>query len=341
MCVLPLSCLSCKLSIPGADDRDRTGDLVLTKDVLCQLSYIGLRRFAASADKSAKLRRASEPFGRQVGRTSPGVRTAQPISRPHFARRQPPPTSRWPASRSGEHSEPETGLPAEAARAARVSRRLERETGIEPATNSLEGCDSTTELLPPSFHFGEAGRSALTNQAQRPPAFAERSLRSPRRRAAPASRCPPRPPSAQRACQGSPSSYRYPGPAWLVPPGHAPPEGTRQGDRPAAASRRGIVVAREGFEPSKPLGRQIYSLLRLTASLPRQNLLSSSLVLPVRGACGAWLPSVLPLTPSEAGPVTDPIVQDRPRSPSAWNVGVPSDERVVGRDPELGAGEGI
>ena len=27
---------------------------------------------------------------------------------------------------------------------------LERETGIEPATNSLEGCDSTTELLPRS-----------------------------------------------------------------------------------------------------------------------------------------------------------------------------------------------
>src|ERR1700758_1294829 len=27
-------------------------------------------------------------------------------------------------------------------------RILERETGIEPATNSLEGCDSTTELLP-------------------------------------------------------------------------------------------------------------------------------------------------------------------------------------------------
>ena len=28
-------------------------------------------------------------------------------------------------------------------------KNLERETGIEPATNSLEGCDSTTELLPP------------------------------------------------------------------------------------------------------------------------------------------------------------------------------------------------
>ena len=42
-------------------------------------------------------------------------------------------------------------------------RRLERETGIEPATNSLEGCDSTTELLPPSCsrafsgsHYGGA-----------------------------------------------------------------------------------------------------------------------------------------------------------------------------------------
>ena len=61
----------------GADDRDRTGDLVLTKDALYRLSYIGR------------------------------------IHAPN----------------------PEN---------------LERETGIEPATNSLEGCDSTTELLPPS-----------------------------------------------------------------------------------------------------------------------------------------------------------------------------------------------
>ena len=29
---------------------------------------------------------------------------------------------------------------------------MERETGIEPATNSLEGCDSTTELLPQNSH---------------------------------------------------------------------------------------------------------------------------------------------------------------------------------------------
>jgi hypothetical protein len=30
---------------------------------------------------------------------------------------------------------------------------MERETGIEPATNSLEGCDSTIELLPQAPYF--------------------------------------------------------------------------------------------------------------------------------------------------------------------------------------------
>lgn len=35
-----------------------------------------------------------------------------------------------------------------------AGRTVERETGIEPATNSLEGCDSTTELLPP-IPFGD------------------------------------------------------------------------------------------------------------------------------------------------------------------------------------------
>src|SRR4051812_14296487 len=38
----------------------------------------------------------------------------------------------------------------------------------------------------------------------------------------------------------------------------------------ARDDREQRMVAREGLEPSKPLGRQIYSLLRLTASLPRQ-----------------------------------------------------------------------
>ena len=34
---------------------------------------------------------------------------------------------------------------------------MERETGIEPATNSLEGCDSTTELLPLACVFKRSG----------------------------------------------------------------------------------------------------------------------------------------------------------------------------------------
>ena len=88
----------------GADDQDRTGDLVLTKDVLCQLSYIGLRVL--------RLRRSRLSRRRILERLTP-VR----------------PSSAHVCMRSEE---------------------LERETGIEPATNSLEGCDSTTELLPPT-----------------------------------------------------------------------------------------------------------------------------------------------------------------------------------------------
>ena len=35
----------------------------------------------------------------------------------------------------------------------RCEEGMERETGIEPATNSLEGCDSTIELLPPALDY--------------------------------------------------------------------------------------------------------------------------------------------------------------------------------------------
>ena len=34
---------------------------------------------------------------------------------------------------------------------------MERETGFEPATNSLEGCDSTPELLPPGELTADRG----------------------------------------------------------------------------------------------------------------------------------------------------------------------------------------
>ena len=49
---------------------------------------------------------------------------------------------------------------------------------------------------------------------------------------------------------------------------------------PSSPSERVELVAREGFEPSKPLGRQIYSLLRLTASLPRRSVNPASLPCP-------------------------------------------------------------
>src|SRR6476620_6357025 len=89
---------------------------------------------------------------------------------------------------------------------------LERETGIEPATNSLEGCDSTTELLPHPVSDRGSRNADVDWPSIVQSAFAIRT-----------------------------------------PQFHDPP-----------------LVAREGLEPSKPLGRQIYSLLRLTASLPRQ-----------------------------------------------------------------------
>jgi hypothetical protein len=192
-------------SFSGADVQNRTGDLVLTKDALCQLSYIGLR---------LRLR---------------------PTSRPSHI---PFPTDQ---SACLSVTASNAGLPA-VARGSESSRerRLERETGIEPATNSLEGCDSTTELLPPtrrtaspSWRFGGQARPLRGNQ------FTDTFGPS-----------PPRLPTEFTRCLASPPLACQP--------------------KLAPSSRERRLVAREGLEPSKPLGRQIYSLLRLTASLPRQ-----------------------------------------------------------------------
>jgi hypothetical protein len=203
--------LTCRRAKVGADVQDRTGDLVLTKDALCQLSYIGLRASClsrgASADKSAlSFSRPNRESVCQPALVRSGTRFASQSSRCE------------PVERSG-HPERRRGM--------------ERETGIEPATNSLEGCDSTTELLPPT----------------------------------------PRTQFALRASAGT-SATLIP----LCRCGILPPVLLSSADVPLMACQpklarvfvRGRVVAREGLEPSKPLGRQIYSLLRLTASLPRQ-----------------------------------------------------------------------
>ena len=116
----------------GADDQNRTGDLVLTKDALCQLSYIGpptLRR-----PPRGQLRR-----GRLWSADAAQLRPSRP----------PSVTNSYEQPGHCASGAP-IGLPSVAANTVSVRRRMERETGIEPATNSLEGCDSTTELLPPS-----------------------------------------------------------------------------------------------------------------------------------------------------------------------------------------------
>ncbi len=133
------ACRPCRWVGPrknGADDRTRTGDLVLTKDALYLLSYIG---------PPSRSPAAHERYGGQARPTCPPLDpTREPLSRPG--------PTRIVAFRPAT-----PGLPAEARlvtpqhpRCLFGGRRLERETGIEPATNSLEGCDSTTELLPPS-----------------------------------------------------------------------------------------------------------------------------------------------------------------------------------------------
>ena len=143
----------------GADDQDRTGDLVLTKDALCQLSYIGLALTLCA-------------------RSRPTARAG--LARPAGAARLPA------AMRGGLARQPKLALERE--------RRLERETGIEPATNSLEGCDSTTELLPPSRSRRVSPRvAAPAGKARRPSFQPARSASNPRAAALRwlASRSPP------------------------------------------------------------------------------------------------------------------------------------------------------
>ena len=183
----------------GADDRTRTGDLVLTKDALYLLSYIGTP--VACRPPHARAAAGQTP-------ARPGVAPATGAAGvPHRRNsRRPPGRARQPPAGPGACAE---GVPGRGdfqrdrkpcdRKPRPNARELERETGIEPATNSLEGCDSTTELLPPSR---------------------------------------------------------------LLPSWHA--------DRLRRAAGRTKLVARGGFEPPKPLGRQIYSLLRLTAPQPRR-----------------------------------------------------------------------
>ena len=77
------------MAASGADDRDRTGDLVLTKDALCLLSYIGLR---------------ASRYGRQVGRRQ--NRPDSLTGLPTVARRFDPAASEGWSGRRGSNPRP-------------------------------------------------------------------------------------------------------------------------------------------------------------------------------------------------------------------------------------------
>ena len=53
---MSLGIISTLLSISGADDRNRTGDLVLTKDALYRLSYVGKNKILQQAGDGNRTR---------------------------------------------------------------------------------------------------------------------------------------------------------------------------------------------------------------------------------------------------------------------------------------------
>ncbi len=126
---------------------------------------------------------------------------------------------------------------------------MERETGIEPATNSLEGCDSTTELLPPprratfaSRRYGGQARGTMPAKIRVPQLQATARLTRPIVVA--------RPRIDQKTPEGSLPS---------------PPTSSSAPTSPA----RWREVGGEGrVRTSVARRRQVYSLLRLTALPP-------------------------------------------------------------------------
>ena len=123
---------------------------------------------------------------------------------------------------------------------------MERETGIEPATNSLEGCDSTTELLPPPRLARLAPLSARRGRRAH--------LRSPHALV----------PSLHGRASLQSTLSQQP----LSSVAHR--RRLRDAGLPSRNSRRAKAGGEGRIRTFEALGRQIYSLLRLTASLPRR-----------------------------------------------------------------------
>jgi hypothetical protein len=144
---------------------------------------------------------------------------------------------------------------------------MERETGIEPATNSLEGCDSTTELLPPSRSLTRLPSSARSFALRRLPEGVNGLpyWRSPI--VLSDNRTPESPPDSHLGCNNRSAArsaacrqnHRR------RPPSHPP----RQ---PLQRAAQGKVGGEGRVRTSVARRRQVYSLLRLTALPPPQKL---------------------------------------------------------------------
>src|SRR3984893_9431166 len=178
--------------VAGADDQNRTGDLVLTKDALCQLSYIGLVSHQTHA-----IRRRLRP-------------EAWVADGPRLRSRH----THHPAHPAGAGAQPQAGEGWSGRRGSNP-----RPTAWKAVTLPL-----SYSRLVPSDHPSDHSTSRRFRQPCAPFSGA----------------------TAFTCCRV-----------------------TRLAEALDMSGERWLV-AREGLEPSKPLGRQIYSLLRLTASLPRQ-----------------------------------------------------------------------
>jgi hypothetical protein len=160
---------------------------------------------------------------------------------------------------------------------------MERETGIEPATNSLEGCDSTTELLPPT-RLATSVSSPYDGQARQPPRYQTAPSRTAHRHrgAARSATCRQTDrggdlptnllhrrvqPSARRRKKHPRRRAQRD-----LPPngqGRGPPRQPSSSARPTFGAPAQKKVGGEGrVRTSVARRRQVYSLLRLTALPP-------------------------------------------------------------------------
>src|SRR5882672_7736152 len=125
---------------------------------------------------------------------------------------------------------------------------LERETGIEPATNSLEGCDSTTELLPP-FTFQRRPDTQNTSAKQNSPT-------------------PPMSPPAWSSSPDHPASATPPLPALQTKTSR---EGNGSLPLTPHKTKPQQWCTGEDSNLRSSIERQIYSLLPLTTRPPVRN----------------------------------------------------------------------